>query len=63
MNTEVKVKWADTVALKDGSIGLVVEFDNQPPYTIKAAFKDKYTGDMFTRWIRTEDVEQVMPKT
>jgi hypothetical protein len=62
MKTEIKVRWGDKVALTDGSIGQVVEFDDQPPYTIKAAFKDKNTGEMFTRWIRSEQVEQVMPK-
>jgi hypothetical protein len=62
MKTEVKVQWGDMLALTDGSIGQVVEFDDQPPYTIKAAFKDKNTGAMITKWIRTEQVEQVMAK-
>jgi preprotein translocase subunit YajC len=62
MNTAVKVAWGDRVALTDGTIGQVVEFDSQPPYTIKIAYKDQYSGNMFTKWIRTEQVEQVMPK-
>lgn len=62
MRTDVKVRWGDRLALKDGSIGTVVEFDDQPPYTIKAAFKEKYTGEVVTKWISTEQIEQVMPK-
>lgn len=61
MKTNVKVAWADRVELTDGNIGTVVEFDTQPPYVIKVVGKDS-RGIIFKRWIRSEEVAQILPK-
>lgn len=61
MRNDIKVVFYDTLLLRDGSIGKVVEFDNQAPYTIKVVCKTT-DGGVKHKWIRTEDVEQVLPR-
>jgi hypothetical protein len=61
MRTEIKVQWGDSIALRNGSIGLVAEQDPDT-FVIRAVFKDRQSGAVVTRYVRTEDVEQVMAK-
>jgi hypothetical protein len=62
MKDGIKVGFADTVLMTNGEVARVIEFDNQPPYTIRVGYKERYTGEFVRRWIRTEDVKQVLPK-
>jgi hypothetical protein len=62
MRVEIKTEWGDKIALRDGSVGVVAEQDKNAPYVIRAAFKNKFTGALVTRYVRAEEVEQVMPR-
>jgi hypothetical protein len=59
---DTKPKWNDTVELRTGLVGKVVELDNQKPYVICVALKDLGSGRMLKKWVEESDIKQILPK-